>query len=60
MYCSHENKENELNEKVCPNIWPVVYLPLLLKTMPNDIHFETWPPPKKKQNVCEQEETERL
>ena len=23
---SHENKENALNEKVCPNFWPVLYI----------------------------------
>ena len=23
---SHENKENALNEKVCPNFWPVLYM----------------------------------
>ena len=23
---SDENKENTLNEKVCPNFWPVLYI----------------------------------
>uniref|UniRef100_A0A8B9HI57 Rho guanine nucleotide exchange factor (GEF) 10-like a n=1 Tax=Astyanax mexicanus TaxID=7994 RepID=A0A8B9HI57_ASTMX len=26
---THENKENALNEKVCPNFWPVLYLSVL-------------------------------
>jgi len=29
---SHENKENALNEKVCPNFWPVLYVYMYLPT----------------------------
>ena len=32
---SHENKENALNEKVCPNFWPVLYLQYIVQRYEN-------------------------
>jgi len=35
---SHENKENALNEKVCPNFWPVLYMCIYVALLSKELY----------------------